>query len=140
MNFQPKSEKEIQDAKLWAKGEYDFVVEEAIDKTSSKGNPMIELRLRISDGHGKSRVVTDYLLDETAEKLRHAAAACGLLAKYETGSIAGAEFKGRRGRLMLNVDKARNGYGPKNSVSDYVTQDTRRLPAAFDLDANRHKH
>jgi hypothetical protein len=124
MNFQPKTEQEIQDAKLWKKGEYDFAVEDGTDKTSSKGHPMIELKLRLSDGKGKSRVLTDYLLAETPEKLRHCASACGLLDSYDTGSIAGPDFRGKRGRLKLIVEKAKNGYGPKNAVGDYVCPDT----------------
>jgi hypothetical protein len=124
MNFSPKTEQEIQDAKLWKKGEYDFTVEDGADKTSSKGHPMIELKLRISDGNGKSRVLTDYLLEETPEKLRHAASACGLLDRYDAGAIAGPEFKGKRGRLKLIVEKAKNGYGPKNVVADYICAET----------------
>jgi len=124
MNFQPKTEQEIQDAKLWKKGDYDFAVEDGADKTSSKGRPMIELKLRLSDGKGNSRPITDYLLAETPEKLRHAASACGLLDRYETGSLAGAEFKGKRGRLKLIVEKAKGEYGPKNAVQDYICPET----------------
>ena len=124
MNFQPKTEQEIQDAKLWKKGDYDFAIEDAAEKQSKAGHPMIEVKLRISDGKGKSRVLTDYLLAETEEKLRHAASACGLLDRYETGSLAGAEFRGKRGRLKLIVEKAKGEYGPKNAVADYICAET----------------
>ena len=106
MNFQPKTEQEIRDAKLWKKGEYDFEVMDSSDQTSSKGHPMIELKLRLTDGK-TARTISDYLLDETPEKLRHAATACGLLDRYDTGAIAGPEFKGKRGRLKLVVERPR---------------------------------
>ncbi|HXQ25949.1 MAG TPA: hypothetical protein VN822_06050 [Candidatus Acidoferrales bacterium] len=124
MNFQPKTEQEIQDAKLWKKGDYDFAIEDGSDEVSSKGRPMISLKLRLSDGNGKSRVLTDYLLAETEEKLRHAASACGLLDRYESGSIKGPEFRGKRGRLKLIVEKAKGEYGPKNAVADYICAET----------------
>lgn len=77
MDFTPRTEQEIIDSKLWKKADYDFLVEDGSDKVSNKGHPMIEIKLRLSDGNGKSRVLTDYLLAETPEKLRHAASAAG---------------------------------------------------------------
>ena len=124
MNFQPKTEQEIQDAKLWKKGDYDFAIEDAAEKQSKAGHPMIEVKLRISDGKGKSRPLTDYLLAETPEKLRHCCAALGLLAKYETGILADDDFVGKRGRLKLTVEKAKGEYGPKNAVADYICDET----------------
>jgi hypothetical protein len=124
MDFTPRTEQEIIDSKLWKKGDYDFAVEDGSDEMSSKGRPMISLKLRLSDGKGKSRVLTDYLLAETEKKLRHAASACGLLDRYETGSIKGPEFRGKRGRLKLIVEKAKNGYPAKNAVADYICAET----------------
>jgi len=124
MNFQPRTEQEIQDAKLWKKGEYAFEVADATEKQSKAGNPMIELRLRITDGKS-ARSISDYLLDETAGKLRHAASACGLLDKYDHGSLSDSDFKGRRGRLVLGVEKDRaKVYPDKNVVIDYVCTET----------------
>ena len=124
MNFQPRSEQEIQDAKLWKKGEYDFEITEATEKQSKAGKTMIELRLRISDGKN-ARTISDYLLDETAGKLRHAASACGLLDKYEHGSVADSDFRGKRGRLLLGIEKDRKKvYPDKNVVQDYICAET----------------
>jgi hypothetical protein len=124
MNFQPKTEQEIQDAKIWKKGEYDFEVTEATEKQSKAGKTMIELRLRISDGKN-ARTISDYLLDETAGKLRHAASACGLLDKYDHGSLADSDFTGKRGRLVLGIEKDRKKiYHDKNVVQDYVCAET----------------
>jgi hypothetical protein len=124
MNFQPKTEQEIQDAKLWKKGEYDFEIADAAEKQSKAGKTMIELRLRISDGKN-ARTISDYLLPETPEKLRHAASACGLLDKYDHGALADGDLKGKRGRLMLGIEKDRKKiYPDKNVVQDYVCAET----------------
>jgi hypothetical protein len=118
MNFQPKTEQEIQDAKLWKKAEYAFEVIDATEKQSKAGKTMIELRLRLTDGRN-ARTISDYLLDETAGKLRHAASACGLLQKYESGSLADSDFLGKRGKLRLGVEK-KKGYPERNIIADYI--------------------
>lgn len=124
MNFQPKTEQEIQDAKLWKKAEYAFEVIDATEKQSKAGKTMIELRLRLTDGKN-ARSISDYLLDETAGKLRHAASACGLLAKYDSGALADSDFKGKRGKLLLGIEKDRKKvYPDKNVVLDYVCAET----------------
>jgi hypothetical protein len=122
MNFQPKTEKEIAESKLWPKGEYDFEIVEAFEKMSrSSGKPMIELKLRLSNGNGVARTLSDYLLKETPEKLRHAADACHVLDKYDTGRLSDTDFRGKRGRLKLGIEKDRkHRYPDKNVVLDYV--------------------
>jgi hypothetical protein len=120
MNFQPKTEKEIADSKLLPKGSYAFLVLEAAEKTSSNNNPMLELKLRVSNGNGLSRTLFDYLLPQRADKLRHAAAACGVLDRYDAGEVSDSDFRGKRGRLMLAVEKGKKGYPDKNVVEDYL--------------------
>lgn len=130
MNFKPKTEQEIQDAKLWKKGDYAFEVTGAEEKQSKAGKTMIELRLRITDGKN-ARTISDYLLDETAGKLRHCASACGLLDKYERGSLNDSDFKGKGGWLMLGVEKdKKKTYPDKNVVFDYVCAETVKNGAA----------
>ena len=121
MQFKPCSEEEIADRKLWAKGVYPFEIVEAAEKVSqSGGNEMIELRVKISRPDGASRVLPDYLVAKRIEKLRNAAAATGLLDRYEAGSLADADFRGKRGRLKLTVEKGKNGYPDRNVVADYL--------------------
>ena len=97
MNFKPCSEQEIAGRKLWAKGVYPFEIVEADEKVSqSGGNPMIELKVKISRPDGASRVLPDYLVAKRIEKLRNAAAAMGMLDRYEAGSLPAADFRGKR--------------------------------------------
>ncbi len=121
MNFEPKTEKEIAESKLMPKGEYDFEVVDAFEKLSkSSGKPMIELRLKVSNGRN-GRALTDYLSIDSQEKLRHAADACGLLDKYNKGSVSNNDFRGKRGRLKLGIEKDKTKtYPDKNVVVDYI--------------------
>ena len=123
MHFQPKSEQEIAESKLWKTGVYDFEVLDAFEKTSKAGNPMIELKLRLSDGV-RTRIIWDYLLEETPEKLRHACAVCGLLDKYETGVLSNDDFVGKTGKLRLIVEKGKGRYADKNAIADYLDKAT----------------
>lgn len=131
MNFTPRTEQDIQDSKLWKKGDYDFEVLEGEDKTSkTSGKPMIELRLKLNDGK-TSRTFTDYLLAETPEKLRHAASACGLIDKYDAGDLPGASFKGKKGKVRLGIEKDRKKiYPDKNVVLDYICAESAAKGAA----------
>ena len=122
MNFKPRTEQEIADTRLMKRGVYDFEVLEACEKVSRAGHPMIELKIRVSDGSGGGRVLTDYLLEQTPEKLRHAAACCGLLEKYDSGAVAADDFRGKRGKLRLAVERAKNGYPARNAVADYLAE------------------
>lgn len=82
---------------------------------------MIELKVKLCDGKGAGRTITDYLLAETPEKLRHCADACGLLDRYNTGNLSGNEFRGKRGKLKLGIEKdKKKTYPDKNVVLDYV--------------------
>ena len=122
MQFTPKTEKEIIASKLFERGTYDFEVLFAWEKISKRAsNPMIELRLRVSNDNGHTKTVTDYLVASNAEKLRHAALALGLLHKYDEGSLSENDFWGLKGRLKLGIEKGLNGCPDRNVVTDYVS-------------------
>jgi len=119
MQFQPKTEKEIAESRLLPKGEYDFEIIDAEETTSAAGNEMIELKVRVSNGDGIARMLTDYLLARRPAKLRNCCAACGVLDKYESGVVSDDDFPGKRGRLKLGIEKKR-GYPDRNVVADYL--------------------
>jgi hypothetical protein len=129
MNFKPQSEQEIADLKLFRAGTYDFEVLSAEDKLSrSSGKPMIELRLKVTGADGTARIVPDYLLAGTPQKLHSAAKAFGLIEKYHTGSLSAEDFQGQKGRLKLRIEKDRFGnYPDKNVVAEYVPSVTKRF-------------
>lgn len=124
MKFSPLSEKEAaaQSANLWPDGEYDYTVRAAEEKLSGAGNEMTELQVTVFDSEGTEKLVYDYLVSspKSAWKIRHFAASCGLLSKYETGSLEAFEMVGRPGRCVLASRPAKDGYPAKNVIRDYV--------------------
>lgn len=125
MEFIPSTEQELADRKLLPKGDYDFEILDAWEKTSEAGNPMIEVKVRVSrNGSGLARVLADYLHAKKQEKLRHCCTACGLMDEYESGSLNEDDFKGKRGRLRLVVERGRNGYASRNVIEDYLVSRT----------------
>jgi hypothetical protein len=119
MNFQPRTEQEIADSALLRKGNYDFEIIDATEKKSAAGNEMIELKVRVSNGNGISRTLTDYLLGKRPARLRNCCAACGLEDKYETGCLSADDFPGKRGTLKVTIEKAK-GFSARNIIQDYV--------------------
>ena len=121
MEFKPRTEQEIRESRLLAKGVYEFEVLDAAEKLSkASGKPMIELKLKVSGASGISRIVTDYLVSTLDGKLRHAAEACGIVDKYNRGSLADTDFLRKRGKLKLTIEKSK-AYPDRNVVADYLT-------------------
>jgi hypothetical protein len=88
-------------------------------RSASKGNIMIELKIEVRRRDGATRIVRDFLLAQTPEKLLHAATVCGVSEKYKAGELVDRDFKGKRGSLKLGIQSSKV-YGTKNVVIDYV--------------------
>jgi hypothetical protein len=121
MNFKPLSKEDAIESQLFPKGTYKFEIVNGCDKESRAGNSMLELKVKVTDANGTSRIVNDYLLEQWPVKLRRAAEACGLLEKYNAGELVGEDFIGKTGKLTLTIqkDKAKK-FPDKNAVLDYV--------------------
>jgi hypothetical protein len=138
MQFQPKSDKEIEEMNLWPVGEYGFEILDEVtigskfyetkDTRSKKEKEMIQLVVKVYNAEGGFKILMDYLLEDMPAKLRHAAAACGLLDKYETGTLLANDFRGKSGNLKLVIQKGKEKedspgdfYPDRNAIKDYVT-------------------
>jgi hypothetical protein len=121
MRFTPISEADAAVAGLLKRGIYDFEVKDAHEKESKAGNDMIEMLVRIYETSGHYRNVFDWLVDTeaTAYKVRHFAAATGMLPQYEKGELRADDVIGKTGRCHVVVKK-QEGYPEKNSISDYL--------------------
>ena len=132
MRTTAKTEKEIAEENLWKPGVCDFEVLEAEDTISkASGAEMIKLKVKIFNEDGESQILFDYLLDSMAAKLRHAAAAFGLLGRYEAGGFEAFECVGKTGRCKVSVQKDKTGQFPdKNGIADYILPEKQERPAA----------
>jgi hypothetical protein len=121
MKFAPKTEEEIVSENLLPIGIYPFEVFEALDQVSKSNNEMIKLSIKVWDAEGGEHFLYDYLLESMAFKLRHAAAACGLLERYESGVLNAEDFVKKTGSLKVAIKKDKTGqYPDQNSVADYI--------------------
>jgi hypothetical protein len=141
MKFTPKTEQQIAEDALAPDGVYPFRVMHAEDKTSSAGNPMIEIDLLVFVASSK-RELKDYLMEKMAFKLRHFCANVGLLEAYNSGTLSADNCIDKEGYVRLGHDAAKpktDGSGdmwpPKNTVKDYVGDPSKAKPAPGPTDA-----
>lgn len=138
MRFTPKTEKQIQEERfpVLPKGIYSFEILNAEEKKSQKGNDMMVIKLKVFKRDGSHTLVTDYITEHVAHKLRHLCVNTGLEKAYEAGSLNAADLQGKSGRVKLYVQKDKSGqYADRNAVDDYVSEDAEDLsdPASVDL-------
>jgi hypothetical protein len=132
MRFQPKTEEELQAESVLPAGTYDFECIEAADTVSKNNNDMITAKIKVFGPDGGFRLVTDYLMEKMAYKLRHFCESTGLMAAYESGDLMARHCEGRTGKVVLQVDPERKSedgmktFRPKNSVKDYIGTSAQR--------------
>jgi hypothetical protein len=122
MNFTPKSEAEV-GFKLLEPGVYPFQVIFAESKVSQAGNPMINMKLLITDSTGRASTVRDFLMEKIDYKLRHFCFSVGLEETYTSGALTPDFCSGREGYAKIAVDQytTKDGReGEKNIVQDYL--------------------
>lgn len=135
MKFEVKTDEQIQADALLPDGTYDFEVFSAVEKTSSKGNAMIELSLHVFDEGGTIRPVRDWIMPSFAKKFKHCLSACGLLSLYEKGEVSADDLLGKKGKVKIVRKPYTNKDGLEmlsNAVDDYVRNDSKVADALGD--------
>ena len=131
MDFEPKSEEDLQGDLCLPAGKYDFTVAEAVEKVSSSGNAMIELSLRVFQSDGSTRFVRDWLVASDASmsqmKVRHFCRSTGLLANYEEGTLTDDICVGVSG-IVQTFQEHSDSFGTQARVRDYLLPE--ETPAA----------
>ena len=126
MQFKPKTEKEIREAQLWPKGEYDFRVQKAEravsgDMSKTPGTEYIKINVAVYNPDGAYRFVNGILHPNMPAQLRHFCEVGNLLEKYELGTLQAEDCVGVEGKLKLKIKEAQGDFPAKNEITDFVT-------------------
>lgn len=120
MNFIPLSNEELekQRQKL-SPGDANFEITDALEKTSSKGNPMVELHMKVWDSEGTEGNIRDYITDGMQWKIKNLLESIDRVDWYSAGKLPAQSLIGLAGRCHLYLQK--NGeHAGKISVKDYL--------------------
>lgn len=119
----PLSMQEYKEFRLYPEGDYNFEVIEAVEKISSNGNEMINLKLYISN-EIRSGNIYDNLMEMMGEKLFSFVYCVGLEDAYHNNRLNSNICVNRRGTLKLIIKKDKNGE-PKNEVRKYYFNESK---------------
>src|SRR5258708_7923579 len=90
---------------LFEKGEYPFTIKTCTAKRCKNGiNQMFVIEASYTNHEGRSNLITDWVIldmEGMEWKLRHLAATCGLLDKYEADTLEDVDFVNKRGTGKL---------------------------------------
>lgn len=132
MDFEPQTEKEIDDELLLADGVYDFEVTKAEDAVSKKGNSMVAITLRVFAPDGSTRILNDWLLPAPAlskKKLARFCRSVGLEKQYDAGKVTAMDCEGRSGKVVIKR-KTDPEYGEQARVETYEPAGSSSRPTA----------
>lgn len=126
MKFEPQTDEQIAASGLLANGIYDFEIPAAEDKVSSNNNEMIEIKLNIYDTDGSIRSIRDWIMPQMVKKFKHFHNACGMMDKYESGTLVAADIIGKTGKCIVKQETYTNKDGLEimsNKIVDYVKRE-----------------
>lgn len=140
-SYKVMSEKEAMEARyqLLKEGIYDALIVSATEKTSSTGNPMLDMMVSVYDENGRSHEIRDFLVftDKMTWKAIHCADSAGLSKEFEGGKFCSELIEGRPVKVKINIeqggiipeDKLKGSafgarYPDKNKIEDYIKKDT----------------
>jgi hypothetical protein len=120
-----RSRKEIEEGNLLPAGIYDYFVEKAEEKVSSKGNFMICLTLKVHDSMGRQRPVFDNLMESFEEKLFSFAESNGFQDSYGQGELSTQMCESASGTVEIiikpsRIDSNNNEWRARNEVKKYL--------------------
>lgn len=106
MQYEPKSEEQLNKERCIPEGTYPFEVVESRDRVSKSGKEMIEIKMKVYDDEHRSHLVYDYFLSGIMEfKLRHFCVTTNMLDRYEGGSLGAEDCIGRSGMIIISHSK-----------------------------------
>jgi hypothetical protein len=127
--IEPQSLEQIEELKLerlkemlLPEGQYDFIVDEATELQSKKGDPMIKLVLHVNFKN-KKYVIFDYILctNTWMFKLRAFCDSTNLMDMYDLGEISASRISKKKGKAYFSLENDKK-YGWKCKVDEYIIQ------------------
>jgi len=119
VKFTPRSDKELEELNLITDGEYKADIFEASDGKDKNGNGMISLKLKVYDSNGKTRIMSDWLLESFPVKLKHFFYSSGMEEKYDSGEIYAKDCLYKEVIVSIITQPDKNGK-KWNRVEDYI--------------------
>ena len=133
MQYPPLTDEEMAELrKPLAEGEASFVVENAIEGTSSKGDGMITLTLRVTDCEGREGTLNDWLLNtrKMAFKIKAFLKSIGREDEFDNGELNVFSIRGAGGYCKLKHKPAKDPqYGMNAVVANYIPIEKVGAPA-----------
>jgi hypothetical protein len=100
-------------------GEYEIEINDAVVKTSKKGNEMIQLKITAFDGTGKKVFLYDYIVNPSGlDKLKKI---CRMFNLPFTGELEERLLIGKKMLAKLKLEPASEQYGESNKILDYLS-------------------
>ena len=127
MQFQPKTEDQLERENMLPEAQYPFTIMEAKEKEDKNGLAFFALKINVHGPNNRDWHVYDNVSPHwMAYKLRHLAFGVGLGAAYESGNLSAGAFQERTGHCEIGIEPAKGRYPAKNTVVDYVMPDIAR--------------
>jgi hypothetical protein len=120
MQFEPRTEQELREARNLPNGVYDCEVADAKEGPSKAGNDMITLSLRVfpNDG-GSPRLLRDWLVCFQELKINRFCRAMGLEDAYNNGTLTAFSCIGAAGKCRVKTESSEE-FGEQNKIADYI--------------------
>lgn len=121
---------------LLKEGVYEAVINTSVDKTSSTGNPMIDMTLNVYEDTGMIHNVRDFLVftPKMMWKVIHCAESADVVKEYEAQQFCSDLLVGRKVKVKVVIEEGSpipddklNGkpfgskYPNKNKIDDYIS-------------------
>lgn len=134
---------------LLKEGEYDAVITSSADKSSSSGNPMMDMTVTVFDEEGREHPVRDFLVftNTMMWKVIHFADSAGILKDYEEGKLCSEKAIDCRVRVKVNIEEGNeipedrlkgkplgSKYPDKNKIEDYIKRRDQKATSKNDDD------
>lgn len=129
MQFQPKTQEQIDSENLCEEGTFPFTIKTAEEARDKNGNGFFKLKLFVHDHDRDWHVYDNVSPVWMAHKLLHLCEGVGLGAKYQQGNLSVDDLIDRQGHCEVSMKDAQKGFAAQNIITDYVVREKNGVAA-----------